>query len=117
MGLIDTIANTLKKAGTWAAKNSAKAMDTVQKVESLCFGKAYAPNDQADRVLVAEQRVNQLQEKTEKLDKKLDQKTAALDTRVQAMEKQLRTLKIWLTVISVTLALAIAAVAIFAFWL
>lgn len=113
MGIIDTILTTLKNAGAWAAKNPEKAMQAVYQVESLCSGKSYEPSNQADRILVAEQRLNQLNEKTEKTDRRLD----ALYGEVQAMGKQVRKLRIWLTVTGVALALALGAIAVFAFWL
>ena len=105
MSLLDTLLATMKKVSAWATKNPEKAMDAVQKVECLYTGKKYEPNYQADRMLVLEQRLNQLQEKTEKQGKKLD----ALLLQMQAMDERIRKLKTWLTVTGIALAVAVVA--------
>lgn len=117
MGLINTVVGTLRKVGTWAVRNPERAMAAVQKLEGMYTGKHYEPNNHGDRILVVEQRVNQLNEKTEKLDKKVDAKTAALQAEMEKMALQLRTLKIWLAVTGIALTLAVAAIGIFAFCL
>ncbi len=111
MQFITTLWRVVSRAGSWAVKNPEKAMNAVQQLGSLQSGKKYEPSNHADRILVAEQRLNQLQEKLEKQDKKLD----ALCRQMQAMEQKVRKLKIWLTVIGIALALAVAAIAVFAF--
>lgn len=111
MGLFNTVAGVLKRAGAWAFQNPERAMAIMQHMEGMQTGSKYASNHHSDRILVAEQRVNQLQEKLEKQDKKLD----ALYRQTQAMDKQIRKLRIWLTVTGIALTLALVVIALFVF--
>ena len=111
MQFITTLWRVVSRAGAWAARNPERAMHAVQQMGNFCSGKKYEPSNHADRILVAEQRVNQLQEKLEKQEKKLD----ALYRQTQAMDKQIRKLRIWLTVTGIALAVAMVAIALFVF--
>ena len=113
MGLIETVVTVLKRTGAWAAKNPERAMVAVQKIESLYSGKKFEPNNHGDRILVLEQRVNQLSEKIEKQNKKMD----VLYREVQAKDQKIRKLQIWLTITGITLTLAVVAIGVFAFCL
>ena len=115
MGFFKALWRGAKKTGAWLIEHSEDVARTADAVETFRTGKKPERNDQADRILVLEQRLKLLQEKTDKLEKKLEEKTGKLQVQVQTMDKQIHTLKTWLIATGITLALAVIAIVLLAF--